>query len=151
MKAHIPICEDTPKYDLWLKVILGGVLALTSILGIIFVFQDTEAAAALFGITLFDALLFKAVLPRRYQIFEDRLRILMGWPFAINIAISNIKEVKPAAGRKVLAYSGIRLATSTQYVVEIVRKKGMNIIISPSKFMFLEQLNQAKKVIDNPN
>ena len=105
----------------------------------------------MFGITLFDALLFKAILPRRYQIFEDGLKILMGWPFAINISFSNIKEVKPAEGRKALVYSGIRLATSTRYVIEIIRKKGLNIIISPSNIMFLEQLNQARQIIDNPN
>jgi len=101
----------------------------------------------MFGITLFDALLFKAILPRRYQIFEDRLRILMGGPFAINISFSNIEEAKPAAGRKAFAYGGLRLATATRNVVEIVRKKGLNLVISPSNEMFLEQLNQARQVI----
>ncbi len=46
----------------------------------------------MFGITLFDALLFKVILPRQYQIFEDRLRILMGGPFAINIFFSSIVQ-----------------------------------------------------------
>ena len=152
MKTNILIYEDTPKYDLWLKLILGGVLALTFILGVIFIFQDTEAAVAMFGITLFDALLFKAILPRRYQIFEDRLRILMGGPFAINISFSNIEEVKLASGSKAFAYRGLRLATSTHHVVEIVRKKGLNLVISPSNGdMFLEQLNQARQTIGNPN
>lgn len=128
---------------IWLKLILGGVLALTFILGVIFVYQDTEAAIAMFGITLFDALLFKTILPRRYQIFEDRLRILMGGPFAINIPFSNIEEAKLASGGKVFAYGGLRLATSTRHVVEIFRKKGLNLVISPSNEMFLEQLNHA--------
>ena len=125
------------------QLILGSVLALTFIPGVILIYQDTEAAIAMFGITLFDALLFKAILPRRYQIFEDRLKIVMGGPFAINISFSNIKEAKPASGGKAFAYWGLRLATSTNYVVEIVRKKGLNIVISPSNEMFLEQLNQA--------
>ena len=138
------IYEDTPKYDLWLKLILGGVLALTLILGVIFIYRDTEAAIAMFGITVFDALLFKAILPRRFQIFEDRLKILLGGPFSINILLSNIAEVKPASSRKVFAYWGIRFATSTSNVVEIVCKKGLNLIISPRNGdMFLEQLNQA--------
>ena len=138
------IYEDTPKYDLWLKLILGGVLALTLILGVIFIYRDTEAAIAMFGITVFDALLFKAILPRRFQIFEDRLKILLGGPFSINILLSNIAEVKSASSRKVFAYWGIRFATSTSNVVEVVRKKGLNLIISPrNDDMFLEQLNQA--------
>ncbi len=148
------IYEDTPKYDLWLKLILGGVLALTLILGVIFIYRDTEAAIAMFGITVFDALLFKAILPRRFQIFEDRLKILLGGPFSINILLSNIAEVKPASSRKIFAYWGIRFATSTSNVVEVVRKKGLNLIISPGNDdMFLEQLNQAlqsQSSQDNP-
>jgi len=147
MKTNILLYEDTPKYDSWLKLILGGVLALTFILGIIFISQDAKAALAMFGITLFDALLFKAILPRRFQIFEDRLRILMGGPFAINISFSNIEEAKLASGRKAFAYRGLRLATSTHHVVEIVRKKGLNLVISPrNDDMFLEQLNQARQL-----
>jgi len=149
MKTSLLIYEDTPKYDLWLKLILGGVLALTFILGVIFTCQDTEAAIAMFGIILFDALLFKAILPRRYQIFEDRLKILMGGPFAVNISFSNIEEAKPATGRKAFAYGSLRLATSTRNVVEIVRKKGLNLVIFPSNEMFLEQLNQARQMIVN--
>ena len=148
------IYEDTPKYDLWLKLILGGVLALTLILGVISIYRDTEAAIAMFGITVFDALLFKAILPRRFQIFEDRLKILLGGPFSINILLSNIAEVKPASSREVFAYWGIRFATSTSNVVEVVRKKGLNLIISPGNDdMFLEQLNQAlqsQSSQDNP-
>jgi len=53
------IYEDTPKYDLWLKLILGGVLALTLILGIIFIFQDSEVALVMFGVTLFDAAIIR--------------------------------------------------------------------------------------------
>ncbi len=148
------IYEDTPKYDLWLKLILAGVLALTLILGVISIYRDTEAAIAMFGITVFDALLFKAILPRRFQIFEDRLKILLGGPFSINILLSNIAEVKPASSRKIFAYWGIRFATSTSNVVEVVRKKGLNLIISPrNDDMFLEHLNQAlqsQSSQDNP-
>ncbi|MFC1972569.1 hypothetical protein ACFLVE_04110 [Chloroflexota bacterium] len=64
MKSSVLLYEDTPKYDSWLKLILGSVLALTFILGIVSISQDTEASIAMFGITLFDALLFKAILPK---------------------------------------------------------------------------------------
>ena len=146
MKTNTLLYEDIPEYGSWLKIILGGVLALTFILGIIFISIDTEAALVMFGITLFDALLFKAILPRRFQIFEDRLKILSGGPFAINIPLSNITEAKSVSGSKTFVYSGLRFATSTKRVVEIVRKKGMNLVISPrNDDMFLEQLNQARQ------
>ena len=148
------VYEDTPRYDFLLKLILGGVLALTFILGVILFFEDIRVAWVMFGVTLFDALLFKAILPRRFQIFEDRLKILLGGPFSINILLSNIAEVKSASSREVFAYWGIRFATSTSNVVEVVRKKGLNLIISPrNDDMFLEQLNQAlqsQSSQDNP-
>ena len=138
------IYEDTPKYDLWLKLILGGVLALTLILGIIFIFQDSEVALAMFGVTLFDALLFKAILPQRFQIYQDRVRIVLGRPLAINIPFSNIQTVRTVSARKVFVYWGNRFATSTHIIVEIVRKKGLGFVISPAnRDMFLEQLDQA--------
>ena len=122
-------------------------MALTFILGIIFISIDTEAALAMFGITLFDALLFKAILPQRFQIFEDRLKIILSGPFAIYIPFSNITEARPASGRKVFAYWGERYATSTHHVVEILRKKVLNLVISPmNDDMFLEQLNQARQL-----
>jgi drug/metabolite transporter (DMT)-like permease len=92
MKPDILLYEDTPKYDSWLKLILSGVLALTFVLGVILISQDTEAAIAMFGIMLFDAVLFKAILPRRFQIFEDRLKILLGGLFCMNIPFSNIAQ-----------------------------------------------------------
>jgi len=65
-----PVYEDTPRYDFWLKILLGGILGLTLVLGIAsLLWQDVEAALVMFGVTLFDALLFKAILPQRFQIF----------------------------------------------------------------------------------
>jgi hypothetical protein len=106
MKTSSLIFEDRPKYDLWLKLILGGILALTLVLGILFIYRDTEAAIVLLGITLFDALLFWAIFPRRFQIFEDKLKILLSGPLAINIPLSNIAEAKPASSSKVFFLLG---------------------------------------------
>ena len=138
------IYEDTPRYDLSLKLILGGVLAIVFFSGLLLISEDTTGALVMFAATLFDALLFKSILPQRFQIFEDRLRIVLGGPFAFNISLSNIKEARLTSGRKTFVYSGIRFATSSKGVVEIVRKKGMGLVISPVKTdMFLEQMNQV--------
>lgn len=151
-KINNLLYEDKPKYDSWLKFILGGVLALTFILGIVLLFEDIVVAWVMFGTTLFDALLFKAILPRRFQIFEDRVRILLGWHLAHDIPFSNIVDARSASGNRAFAYWGIRFATSTRFVVEIVCKKGLNVIISPSKGnIFLEQLNHIRKSVPNLN
>ena len=139
------IYEDTARYGLGLKILLGGIIGLTLVLGIAsLLWQDVEAALVMFGITLFDAFLFKAILPQRFQIFEDGVRIVLGGPFAINIPFSNISYVKSASGRKASVYLGLRFATSSRCVVEIIRKKGLNLVISPSHDdLFLEQANHA--------
>lgn len=142
--------EDTARYDFWLKVILGSILVLTLVTGVVLLFEDITGALAMFGITLFDALLFKTILPQRFQIFEDRLIIALGSPFAINIPFSNIRDVRSASGSKAFVYWGLRFATSSHGIVEIVRKKGLNLIISPANAeTFLEQLNQALGTASN--
>ena len=146
------VYEDTPKYDFWLKLILGGVLALTLILGVGLLFEDIRVAWVMFGVTLFDALLFKAILPQRLQIFQDRVKIVLGGPFAIDIPFSTVREVRPVPGSKAFVYWGIRFATSSHYVVEIVRKKGLSLVISPTNGdTFLEQLKQALEAVSDSN
>ena len=149
-KMNTMVYEDTPRYDSWLKLLLGSVLALTLILGFVLLSTDIGAAWVMFGVTLFDALLFKAILPRRFQIFQDRVRIVLGGPLAINIPFSNIRTVRTVSARKVFVYWGNRFATSTHSIVEIVRKQGMGVVISPANSdMFLEQLNQALDAASN--
>lgn len=146
------VYEDIPKYDLWLKLLLYSVLALPFILGVVLLFQDIDGAWVMFGITLFDAMLFKAVLPQRFQIFGDRVRIVLGGPFAFNIPFSNIRDVRLTSSRRVFIYRGIRFATSYRGVVEIVRKKGLSLVISPvSGDLFVEQFNQALEAAPGTN
>jgi len=144
--SKILLFQDTPKYDNWLKFIVGGMLAFTLILGIVFIYidLDIEIAYTMFGITVFDGLLFAVIIPRRFQIFEDRLRIQLGGPFAINIALNDIIEVKPASSSEAFVYWGLRLATSTSNVIEIVRRKGLSVVVTPlNTEMFTGQLEQA--------
>ncbi len=144
------IYEDIPQYDSWLKWIIGGTLALTLVLGIVLLPIDLAGALAMFGVTVFDALLFNAILPRRYQIYQDRLRIVLGKPFAVSISFATIKEVRSAAGSTTFIYWGIRFATSAKSVVEIIRSKGLNIVISPAdRDAFLEQLTQGLRATSN--
>jgi len=101
----------------------------------------------LLGVTLFDGLLFHAVIPRRFQLFEDRLRIVLGSPFAFNVPYGVIREVRPAPSDEAFVYWGLRFATSTKNLIEIIRSEGLNMVISAGdKDMFLEQLEQARSM-----
>jgi hypothetical protein len=141
------IYEDHPHYDFWLKAVLGGVLALTLIMGFVFLQVDAEGSVVMFGITIFDGLLFYFIIPRSYGIYTDLLVIHLGGPFSVKIRLSDIKTVRPASRISSYAYNGLRFATSSKNILEIIRRRGMNVVISPANLeMFLEQLNQAMKM-----
>jgi hypothetical protein len=138
------IHEDRPPFDWWLKLILGGVLALTFALGMAFIFIDLAETAVMFGVTLFDGLLFYFIMPRSYLIYADILVIKLGGPFSLKIKLADIKSAARASGVNALGSSGIRFATATGYVVRITRYHGMDVIISPGRGeIFLEQLERA--------
>jgi hypothetical protein len=140
------IYEDQPAVAWWYKFLLGGLLTLTTVLGIVFIRVDMVGAAIMFGTTVFDGLLFFCITPRKLQIHSDRLVIVLGGPFAKTVQLSDIKSVNHTSGNSALAYPGMRFATSTGYVVEILRKSGMSVLISPtSREFFIDQLNQALK------
>ncbi len=142
--------EDTAEYDLWLKLLLGGILAFTLVMGFFLLSVDKIGAYIFLGVTVFDALLFYAVLPQRYQIWKDRVRIVLGRPLAVNIPLATIQEARSASGSKAFAYWGVRFATSLKNVVEIVRHRGWNFVISPSnRELFLERLAEALAAVRN--
>jgi hypothetical protein len=152
MKSTILLYEDKPKYDLWMKFLLAGIPAVTLITGLATKNIDITGTWVLLGTTAFIGLLFWAILPRSYQIYEDRFRIQLGAPFGLNIPLASIQQATKATGYYAFAYWGIRFATSTSNVVEIKRRQGMNVIISPSNVDdFLEQLSQAQKSLQDSN
>ena len=143
--------EDVARYDAAQFVMLAVVIAATAVPGIVLLFFDVEGAAVMFGVTLLDALIFHLVFPRRYQVFNTKLRIVLGWPLHWDIRLSTIQEARPAPGIATWIYGGVRLATSSATAVEIVRKRGMGVIISPSdRQTFLEQINAALKQAQQP-
>jgi len=143
--------EDAARYDRVQFLVFVAVIAATLVPAVVLLFYDTEEAAAMFGVTLLDALIFHLVFPRRYQVFNTKLRIVLGWPISWDIKLSTIKEAHPAPAIATWIYGGVRLATSSATAVEIVRRKGMGVIISPSnRETFLEQLNAAVKLAQEP-
>lgn len=136
--------EEKAGYDAMAKAVLGLVLAATLVPAVILLFYQIAGAISLFGTTALDALLFHLVLPRRYQVFDTELKIVLGWPVHWDIPFSTIKEIRPARAADTWIYNGIRLATSSRTTVEIVRQKGWDVIVSPEdRQRFLERLGEA--------
>lgn len=141
------IYQDTSRYDLWLKVLLIGIVALLFVSSVmLFSTGEFEGGLIMLGAAIFDGLLFKAIMPSKFLIYKDRLKIVLGAPISFSLAFSNIKEAKKTGSSRMFVYGGLRFATSAAYVVEIVRKKGMSVVFSPaSGEFFLEQLQRALK------
>ena len=136
--------EEQAEYSYWPRLLF--LIPVGLIIGaIIFAYNhDYEGFLFLIGESAFFVLLFYFIMPRRYQIYQDKLRIVLGNPLVINIPYSTIKEVKHSSSIKAFLFGGIRFATSTRYIVEIVRNKGLNYIVSPQNGdIFVEHLNQA--------
>jgi hypothetical protein len=140
------IYEDHPLPVWWLKLILGSILLVTFIMGLVFFTIDKAASLVMLSVTVFDSLLFYVIMPRAYQIYSDRIRVVLGGPFGMNVNYKDIKSVKQVSGSQAFGSNGIRFTTSNKYVLEISRKGKMGVTISPAGGdVFLEQLNQALK------
>ena len=136
------IYEDSPRYDVWLKGLM--VLPVFFILiGLYYLFTaQVEPAIGIFATGALMGAIYWAVLPRKYQILDSKIRIVLGGPFTVNISF----DILETAGKPEGISLGLNFATTflSQHVVEIKRKKGMTVNITPNdRDLFLENLNKA--------
>jgi hypothetical protein len=103
---------------------------------------QVEAAIGMFAITLLMAATYWAIFPRKYLILDSKIRIVLGGQFSFNIPFDNLETARAPQGVSL----GINFATTflSKHAVEIIRKKGLNINITPSdRELFLDNLNKA--------
>ncbi|MEM0303464.1 MAG: PH domain-containing protein [Archaeoglobaceae archaeon] len=146
--------EDKPKYDNWAKIMLSFAPSLMLLLIILIEYDllptesEEEAMFAkqiLFASIAIILILYWAILPRRFEIHEDKLKIIFGF-FTYSIPLQDVAEVRRAESWKAFAYKGLRFTTSIGNIVEIRKKKGISIVISPSNpDLFIEFLTNALK------
>ena len=133
--------EDAP-YGLVLRLIT--VLVPAALLGTgayLVSTGETEGGLVLFAETVVVALIFLAVFPRRYEVYEDHLRIALGGPFGINIRFDQIERIE-VTGRTAFTMNFVTRVTRTY--VRIVSKRGIAIAITPrSNEEFVTSANQA--------
>ena len=133
--------EDRPRYGLLFKIVIWGILAVMLITAITTFNSSREEAFASIGTAVFVLLIFWAVIPRKYCIYEDRIKIVLGTPFSVSIRFDTIKYAGEPKGKLTV---GVNFVTSFRNTVEIVKKKGMNVNISPGdREAFLENLTNA--------
>jgi hypothetical protein len=153
-KTGIVYEEAVPSAQ-WLNILFVVIVLATLLPGIWMLSLPTDRLDAyiMFVTAAFLAALFYFIMPRRIQIYEDRIRIALGGPFGINIPFSQIASVKAGMSLSSHVYA-MKFATSSRTAVEILRKRGGAVVFSTrNRDMFLEQLNQAMQVYNraNPN
>jgi len=123
----------------WLVIVAALFLAYTQI-------QDKAVILIIVGAaTLLSAAIVLATSPTRYQIFNDRIRIILVWLFHLDIPFDNIENATAATWRDLW---GLNLNFISSYssddILQITRKRGAKIHINPSnRKLFLEYLNKA--------
>jgi hypothetical protein len=94
------------------------------------------------------AVLVWAILPRSFEVYDDRLVIVFpAWRW--DIGLETIEGVKDARWFQPYAFSGVRFASAPAKAVELRRRdsnlfKRPNIIVSPDdRDLFVTELNAA--------
>ncbi len=136
------VYEDTPRYDVLLKAIM--VLPVFFIIAWIYyvIIAEVAAAIGMFATTILMAAFYWAIFPRKYLILDSRIRIVLGGQFSFTIPFDNLETAREPEG----ATFGINFATcfSSKHAVQIIRKKGWYINITPSdRALFLDNLKKA--------
>jgi hypothetical protein len=146
MNQDHPVYQDQPPRTGWLNLMFVMVLVVILITGLVLIKLDWVFSLIMFAVALFAGLVFYSVIPRCYQIYSDRLKIILGPPFSITILFTDIRSFWRVDGEAAISSLDIRSITTTRYVIEINRRRSKSIMISPSGGdHFSKQLNQALK------
>jgi len=132
--------EHKARYDKWIiLVFLVPIIILLGVTLIVFI-SGEEGALETLIICIFIVGMIWIIMPRKYLVMSDRLKIVLGASIPFNVPYNNIKELKKAEG----ILFGVNWATSTKTLIQIVLKKGMNINISPdNRESFIQDINKA--------
>ncbi|MFC2043960.1 PH domain-containing protein [Chloroflexota bacterium] len=102
--------------------------------------NNADGLALLFELIIIG-LIFWVVFPRRYQVYEDYLRIVLGGPFSVKVGFGNIKTIE-VTSKQILSINFVTKLTKNY--VEIAKKRGLSIAITPGdNDSFVENTNRA--------
>ena len=134
-----------PRYDRGSRAVIIGAPSVTFTLAIAYLaIRDWDAGAALLGVAIVASGVYWSVLPRAYVLEADRLLIVLGWPWALNLPFNTIDEFRPGRFLDALRYWGLRFAPSVRAPVEVKRHKGFSVVITPvDREAFLEAAQRA--------
>jgi hypothetical protein len=143
-----PVRVFPAAYDWWAWLLLIGVPAMMLTLGILAAMTgEVGATTVVFVAFGLDCLVFWLVMPRRYEVWPDKVRVVLGWPMSWSIPMATIAEARPASAVTSYVYWGFRFATRLKTAVEIRRSKGWNFVVSPNdRDEFMRVVMETAKV-----
>ena len=139
------VYEDRPGYGAAFKAILALPIAILLLVSYQAV-TGGQAEGSLVGLAVAAAvvLLLWLLMPRRYVVMNDRLKVILGGPFAVTVRYDNIRAVSAPPGP--LLTMNLATSLSPRRVVYVVCRKGMSLAITPSdRDAFLNHVNTALK------
>lgn len=139
-----PLFQTPAKYGRFIKIVLGIVPVIMLVTAILELDQTPADAYILFGTSAGLALLFWLVLPHRFEIYPDRLRVVMGASFAFNIRLAEITAVEVLPPARAFIANGLKMATDAGTALVIKRRGKLEVSLSPrNRDEFIRVLQQA--------
>jgi len=134
--------QDIPAYGLLLKLLVV-IMPVAMLVASIYLFSSGDSAdgLALLIEAFIIGFIFWVVFPRRYQVYEDHVRIVLGGPFSVKVGFDKIKTIG-VTSRQTLSVNFVTKLTKNY--VGIAKKRGLSIAITPAdNDSFVENANQA--------
>jgi hypothetical protein len=136
--------QDEPGYGLFLKLIFI-IIPASLLISSYFLFSSGEKEGGL--VLLLEAfvisLIFLAVFPRKYQVYEDHIRVVLGGPFFVRMGFDRINKIVLAHSYSSVLTMNFVTRFSSNYV-RIEAGRGMSLAITPQDYnLFIENANRA--------
>ena len=106
--------------------------------------QNPADAYGMFGVGAGVLLLYWLILPHRFEVYANRLRVVLGGPFAFNIGFAEITAVEILPPARAFAISGLKMATDAGTALIVKRRGKLDVSLSPrDRDEFVRVLEEA--------
>jgi len=141
--TNLLLYEDEPAG--WIFKFFFVIVTLVLLAGSVYfgVSGDNASGLTMLVVALVIGLTFWIVSPRKYQVYEDHLQILLGGTFVVKIRFDQITSMGVTQS-KGLHFTVNFTTTIANTYVRINKKKGLSVAITPkSDVLFVENANRS--------
>lgn len=151
------IYEDVPRWNTAAKIarvpwILIGVWLLVRAALWLLSGHVASGILYMFLVAAYCACLLFFIAPRKYQILDDRLKVLFGGPFSYSFPLSRIQAVRPHSvwGLEYVISFSVLLCTSGE-TVEVLHSAGSFLVSPADRDTFVTKSNESSEKAKSEN